>query len=443
MKFKIVLIIFFITQQVYSFGTTTASNLGDSLIYKKPNEKHINVWGVTYMLKKNGYYSGGELKHEKDFKSESELSDSKIYEEKSKFLKKSKGAVDTTYELKTDDKKAYNLFNTLKKCGYVDTVNKIFGDKANTIFIEAVITNSHYYTVSEKNAWGSFKPTSRMDKLFFKWYVKNTYNEVIDSFQTQGLSAQYDLYDNYDYSQDYKERFYKKQMKAQEAAVTAGFFELYKNKKFMDLLAKESTQKISDNVLALTEPTNKVSSKDEGSAASVIVKTKNGHGSGFAITNDGYIITNYHVISEEYYKKRNNVTIIKSNGESIDGKIIRVNKFKDLALIKAETQFEKSFLLPNAKSYEKFMNVYTVGTPKSIELGQSISSGVISNERNTLGNQILQLGISVNRGNSGGPLFDQQGRLHGVIVAKLFGENTEGVGFAIPAYLIKEYMNLK
>ncbi len=87
--------------------------------------------------------------------------------------------------------------------------------------------------------------------------------------------------------------------------------------------------------------------------------------------------------------------------------------------------------------------MYTIGAPKSIELGQSISAGIISNERNNNNNVLLQLGMSVNAGNSGGPLFNKDGVLDGVVCAKLIGENTEGVAFAIPSYLIQGYLNIK
>ncbi len=87
--------------------------------------------------------------------------------------------------------------------------------------------------------------------------------------------------------------------------------------------------------------------------------------------------------------------------------------------------------------------VYTIGTPKSIELGQSVTSGIISSERKTETMHLLQIGMSINAGNSGGPLFDEKGNLHGVMVGKLVGKNTEGVSFAIPSYLIPEYLNIK
>jgi S1-C subfamily serine protease len=51
--------------------------------------------------------------------------------------------------------------------------------------------------------------------------------------------------------------------------------------------------------------------------------------------------------------------------------------------------------------------------------------------------------MSVNSGNSGGPIFDSKGNLHGVVVSKLVGKNTEGVSFAVPSYLLTEYLNIE
>ncbi len=89
------------------------------------------------------------------------------------------------------------------------------------------------------------------------------------------------------------------------------------------------------------------------------------------------------------------------------------------------------------------MEVYALGAPKSIELGQSISAGLLSNDRNTNNNRLIQLNMSLNGGNSGGPVFDKTGQLHGVVQSKLIGKDTEGVAFAIPSYLISDYLKIQ
>jgi S1-C subfamily serine protease len=88
-------------------------------------------------------------------------------------------------------------------------------------------------------------------------------------------------------------------------------------------------------------------------------------------------------------------------------------------------------------------NLYTIGAPKHIELGQTITRGIFSNERIVNNNHLLQLNMNVNSGNSGGPVIDNNQKLHGVIVSKLWGLSVEGICFAIPSHIIKDNLNLK
>jgi serine protease Do len=149
------------------------------------------------------------------------------------------------------------------------------------------------------------------------------------------------------------------------------------------------------------------------------------------------------VIAGKNQDKPSSVKVILSNGILLDAEVIRYNGARDIALLKVAYNFEKAFLLSDIKSFKNLSEVYTIGAPKSIELGQSVSLGLISNERTTNNNNLLQLNININGGNSGGPLFDKNGTLHGVIQSKLVGKDTEGVGFAIPSYLLFSYLNIQ
>ena len=196
-------------------------------------------------------------------------------------------------------------------------------------------------------------------------------------------------------------------------------------------------------LLHLTKPSAIVSGKSDATLASVIIKRDdNGHGSGFAISQDGYLLTNYHVVASDNPKKPEKLKVVLSGGEELEATLVRFNKAQDIALLKVEHTFEKAFLLGTEKSYKPLTDVYTVGAPKSIELGQTMTAGLISNERNSNNNELLQLSMPINFGNSGGPLFDASGTLDGVIVAKLVGESTEGISFAIPAYRIHDYIKV-
>jgi hypothetical protein len=359
---------------------------------------------------------------------------------KTKSKKKGKSLdEDKNKEVKYDDiKYTENVYKTLKITGFIDTVNRVFRDNNNTLVLEGNIKKINVYRISKKK---TYLETYTKCKLFTTWYVKNTYNEVLDSIDSEDYSGDFTLdkvYSNaYTYSYDYEIMY--------NDAVDVSYYKLLKNPKFVKYLKQETDFTIKDPILNLQKPTSTVLEKTDASPASVIIKRKDGqgHGSGFAITNDGYIITNYHVIADKFPGKTAELKVVTNEGEELEATVIRVNKFNDLALLKVTKSFDKAFTVSSEKTFKNMQDVYTIGAPKSVELGQSVSSGVISNERKNNNNSLLQLGMSVNAGNSGGPLFDANGTLHGVIVSKLIGQNTEGVSFAIPGYLMEKYLKLK
>jgi serine protease Do len=390
--------------------------------------KDINEFGVFYtpvpseMIKKCEELE--KNKEAKDLKKE--------MKEAKKKKKKGKTLEEDNKEIKYDDTKfSWDVYRTLKRSGFVDTVNKVFTDNNNTLILEGSISKINFFWVYGKQYSGTYYKS----KVYLKWYLKNTYGEVFDSVSTSEFSGDFTL----GYLKDGDTYRYEKII---GDAIDNSYLKLHKS--FLTKYMKqEKAFSISDPLLTLKEPRAVVTEKTDASSASVIVKTKYGHGSGFAITQDGYIITNYHVISSRVENKPLSIKILTSSGDELEGKVIRTNKYRDLALIKVDKEFEKAFRVSNAKSFKNLQDVYTIGAPKSIELGQSISTGVISNERKSNNNHLLQLSMPINGGNSGGPLFDNSGTLHGVVVSKLVGQNTEGIGFAIPGFLLEQYLNIK
>ncbi len=327
-----------------------------------------------------------------------------------------------------DTKFSEMVFNTLKTTGYIDTVNKVFQDNNNTVYLEGVIKKSHLYEIETNFA--SFYKT----KLNITWYILNSYGEKLDS---QNF---------WSYSGNFPGLFLAKDKSYQmyADAVDFSYFTLLKSEQFQKYLAVDSNYSINDQVLTLKKPTKVVKEIGDATAAAVSIKRSDkGHGSGFAITHDGYILTNYHVIAGDYAGRPDDIKVVLSDGEEIPVNVVRYNKARDLALLKVEKNFDVVFELKGEKSYKKLSEIYAVGTPKSLELGQSVSLGILSNERKVNSGSMLQVNMSINPGNSGGALFDKAGALHGVVTSKLVGFATEGVGFAIPSYLIPSYLNLK
>lgn len=318
------------------------------------------------------------------------------------------------------------LYKSLNENGFIDTVNNVFLDNNNTIVIEPMVTKriSYYFSGFKSPGLGISK-----EKVYTKWYIKNTFGEKLDSVSLETMSG----------------TFVDNLVNNLTENVTNQYLQDFLNSDTYKEYAKQDTNfNIQDAPLIINKPKNIVVEANDATLASVIIKRKDqGHGSGFAISNDGYILTNYHVIAGEYANKQAEFTVILSNGEEVKAQVVRYNKMRDVALLKVDATFEKAFNLQSEKTYKRLMNVYTVGTPKSIELGQSVSLGILSNERKANNNNLLQLNMSVNSGNSGGPLFDKQGNLHGIVTSKLVGFSTEGVSFAIPSYVVADYLNIK
>ncbi|MBD0295457.1 MAG: trypsin-like peptidase domain-containing protein [Flavisolibacter sp.] len=354
------------------------------------------------------------------------------YEQKreAKDLKKKKKKTlleEDNNKLNYDDTKfSETLYKTLKKTGYVDTVNKIFHDNNNTIALEGVIKKASVFHIQ-----GSGGSSYRKAKVNITWNIKNSFGEKLDSVNAWSYSGDF-IYNSGD-----------KGEKMFADAVENSYLSLLKNSRFTKHLPVDTSFGTTDPLLSVNIPKKSVQDVSEATTATVTIKREDGgHGSGFAITNDGYILTNFHVITGNTINKLANLTVILSDGEQVPVTVVRYNRMRDIALLKVNKTFEKAFNLNGTKSFRNLMEVYTIGTPKSIELGQSVSLGIISNERKYNNNSLLQLSMSVNSGNSGGPLFEKNGTLQGVVTGKLVGYATEGVGFAIPSYLIPAYLNL-
>ncbi len=210
------------------------------------------------------------------------------------------------------------------------------------------------------------------------------------------------------------------------------------------LINTDKSVDIPQDVLAIQQPTARPSDLEEAITTCVTVavrtqKGQKGHGSGFFISQDGYIVTNYHVVADA-----SSMEVIDSDGKKFTATLIRSNKSSDLALLKIDATLPFAFILPTTKNYTTGMDVYAIGTPSSQELGQTISKGIVSGDRKgDAGNGIIQTDVSVSSGNSGGVLLSKEIGLIGVVNAKLVGIGVEGIAFAIPAKDIFTLLNLK
>ena len=178
--------------------------------------------------------------------------------------------------------------------------------------------------------------------------------------------------------------------------------------------------------------------------AVVQVKNPGGLGSGFFINDDGYLITNFHVIegeseiSVEVYHQRDG-QLDRETYKQV--KIIAINKFHDLALLHIEDKDAPKFkpvTLGNSDALNVGDGVFAIGSPLGLE--RTVTQGILSTKTRQLeGELYLQTSTQINPGNSGGPLFNLAGEVVGVTNMKItFGE---GLGFAIPVELVKSFLD--
>ena len=162
-----------------------------------------------------------------------------------------------------------------------------------------------------------------------------------------------------------------------------------------------------------------------------------GAGSGVILSEDGYIITNTHVIVDDSGKVVSDITVTLKNGEKYTATVIGADEETDVAVLKIEATGLTPAVVRNSENTLLVgEEVLAVGNPLG-ELGGTVTNGIISAldraidvDGNTM--NLLQTNAAVNPGNSGGGLFDMQGRLVGIVNAKSSGSGIEGLGFAIP-----------
>ncbi len=182
-------------------------------------------------------------------------------------------------------------------------------------------------------------------------------------------------------------------------------------------------------------------------------------GSGFVLTQDGYIVTNYHVIEDAVDDSSVSIEVSFADGAQYTATLVGGEQDNDVAVLKIDATGLQPVTLGDSEQLVVGETVYTIGNPLG-ELTYSLTDGLVSaldrlittsstnqttgqTETTTL--NVLQTNCDINPGNSGGPLFDSYGNVVGIVTAKYTqtssGVSAEGLGFALPINDVKEIIN--
>jgi serine protease Do len=198
--------------------------------------------------------------------------------------------------------------------------------------------------------------------------------------------------------------------------------------------------------VAAAQPTLTVKENvDRVGEAVVQVRTPVGLGSGFLIHPAGYVITNEHVVAGEY-----TITITQFRRGTAELEKVTYNKVRivaldsrlDLALLKIEDGGSTVFPtvpIGDSNSITDGQTVFAIGSP--LGLDRSVSQGIVSTRNRPLEGQLyIQTTTQINPGNSGGPLFNLRGEVVGVNNMKAMIAGVEGLNFAIPVIVLKNFL---
>ncbi len=151
-------------------------------------------------------------------------------------------------------------------------------------------------------------------------------------------------------------------------------------------------------------------------------------GSGVIISNDGYIVTAFHILS-------GTLSSVKIDEKTYIANLIGFDEYADLAVLKINEEELRSIEFPEFFNLKVGETVFAIGNPYN--LGISVSKGILSGTGRTFGNpylDIIQTDAAINQGSSGGAIVDSDGQLIGLStsIASISG-GSDGVGFALPA----------
>ena len=202
----------------------------------------------------------------------------------------------------------------------------------------------------------------------------------------------------------------------------------------------DNTTEILENTIKSVVGISKI--KNTGSSIFLNNSTSDlGLGTGMIVSENGYILTNWHVAGEKY----STCYVTLENGNIINGNVVWSDKDLDLAILKINVKNLSYIKLGDSDSIKIGQKAYAIGNPIGVEFQRTVTSGIISGVNRTVKiddekgssymEDLIQTDATINPGNSGGPLINSSGEVIGINSVKI--TEAEGIGFAVPINIVK------
>lgn len=322
------------------------------------------------------------------------------------------------------------LFET----GFIDTTESLLKSRSNNTYVNARVTKLKFTTIT---SYKGFYNRSLICETTIDWEFMDKYNQVKVKKSSTAKSGEFCEYSSASKDDDKMNVI----QRAVQDAITNSFYEVLEQPATAEWM-KSTSDAVTTEKLELVEIKRGTLAKDmKGSIeATTVILTNKGHGSGCVIGTEGYIVTSFHVVATV----DSAIKVAFKDGDTAIAKVVRVSEFSDLALLKVNKTCKFAFNVNAKPDFEVADEVFAIGTPASVELGQTVSKGIISGIRKEDGGlELIQTDVSVNPGNSGGALVKRDGTFIGVVNAKISGKGLEGLGFCTPAGQILDQLKVK
>lgn len=203
-----------------------------------------------------------------------------------------------------------------------------------------------------------------------------------------------------------------------------------------EINVSETIEKVNKSVVGISKVKNKGNTIFLQDGVSEL-----GLGTGFIVTSEGYIVTNQHVSGDQ-----NSICYVTlEDGRNYEATVVWADSDIDLSVIKINAKNLSFVKLGNSDNIKIAQKVYAIGNPIGYEFQRSVTSGIISGLERTIKieesektyymENLIQTDATINLGNSGGPLINEEGEVIGINSVKI--TTAEGIGFAIPIDNVK------
>lgn len=345
-----------------------------------------------------------------------------IYEDIHKYFKE-KTSMGVTRKIDPSKYQAnYVLNNFLLKSGFIDTLN-VLKSVNNSILLDATISKFTIHKINEEDL-AAFEFT-------IDWTFKDVLSEKVLAEETTNYTSHLLVYKS-NFNRDYFENI-----------IINSFTELINRPSVSKIIKSENDQDNSNYDLLEIVQSSPSYAKNltELTQSSVTIKQGEYYKSGVIISSDGFILTELGKLQNS----EDSIEVILSNNSSFYGKIVRFSRKANLALIKINKNNLTPIRVIDNSNLEKLrtgQKVYSIGVTGNIQLGQSLSNGVISGIREIDQRKYIQSDIKVSESSIGSPLINEDFEFIGILTSNLFDDQVEGINFATPIDIVEKSLNI-